>query len=220
MPLSSTGNISSWLLFACSLMTPHNLHCTAQSPAVLVASFSGHIMLWTDCTAAAAQPQQTSLRGSKITSAALVALPGRTSHGSQLAAIFGTQQGEVYGLVADAVTGEMGQLKMLQPAEKGGGLVREPAETLPLACSLAPTKLRYAPLSSERQAAVTLHMLQIFGRVKAQPVVRVHACPPGADGFVQILVVRPGTIKHCKVGAAAASPARPWQALLAMLVPS
>ena len=121
-------------------MTPHNLHCTAQSPAVLVASFSGHIQLWTDFTAAAAEPQQASLgvRGSKITSAALVALPGRTSHGNRLAAIFGTQQGEVYGLVA--VTGEMGQIQMLQPAETRGGLVREPAKaTLLLPCSLTLT---------------------------------------------------------------------------------
>ena len=111
-------------------------HCTVQSPAVLAASFSGHIQLWTDFTAAAAQPQQTSLgiRGSKITSAALVALPGRTSHGNKLAAIFGTQQGEVYGLVANAVTGEMGQSKLLQPAEARGGLVRGPAMSLLLAC--------------------------------------------------------------------------------------
>ena len=116
-------------------MTPHNLHCTAQSPAVLVASFSNHIQLWTDFTAAAAQPQQNSLgRGSQITSAALVALPGRTAHGNKLVAIFGTQQGEVYGLVANAVTGEMGQSKVLQPAEMRGGLVREPAQTLLLAC--------------------------------------------------------------------------------------
>lgn len=113
-------------------MTPHKLHCTGQSLAVLVASFSGHIELWTDFTAAAAQPQQTNLgiRGNKITSAALVALPGRTCHGNKLAAIFGTQQGEVYGLVADAVTGEMGQLKVLQSTEVRGGLVREPATTL------------------------------------------------------------------------------------------
>ena len=116
-------------------MTPHNLPCTAQSPALLVASFSGHIQLWTDFTAAAAQPQQTSLgRGSQIISTALVALPGRTAHGNKLAAIFGTQQGEVYGLVADAVTGKMGQSKVVQPAETRGGLVREPAPTLLLAC--------------------------------------------------------------------------------------
>ena len=101
---------------------------------MLVASSSGHIQLWTDFTAAAAQPKQTSLRGSQITSAALVALPGRTSHSNELAAIIGTQQGEVYGLVTNAVTGEMGQIKLLQPAEKKGGLVREPAKTLLLAC--------------------------------------------------------------------------------------